>query len=47
MIEISSRREWIAALMLFIVTATATNPSMPMNANPAMATPSSTAWMRW
>src|SRR5438874_3515863 len=47
MIVISSRRAWMAALMLFIVTDTATNPSNPTNAKPATAIPNSTAWIRW
>ena len=47
MIAISSRRAWMAALMLFIVTATATKPSIPMNANPARAIPKRTTWIRW
>src|ERR1700682_1637048 len=46
MIVTSSRREWIAARMLLMVTVTATNPSSVRNAMPAIATPSKTAWIR-
>ena len=47
MIVTSSRREWIAALMLLMVTVTATKPSSARKAKPATAMPKSTAWMRW
>src|SRR5438309_1672496 len=46
-IVISSRRAWIAILMLFMVTVTATKASKPRNAMPATAAPNRTAWMRW
>ena len=46
MIVTSSRREWIAARTLFIVTVTATTPSIARNAIHAIAMPSTTAWMR-
>ncbi len=43
MMVISSRREWIAILTLFMVTVTATNASKPRKAMPATAAPSRTA----
>ena len=47
MIVTSSRREWMAALTLLMVTVTATNASTARKARPPTAMPKITAWIRW